>query len=127
MDCTFCRLIRDDAARWVKRGPVVSAFAPLDPLAPRHTLVVPTSHWTDTFDAPPQVLAQAMTLAQLLAEKMRSELKAGGVDILNAEKPTATGPWPRRGSRCGAAWGRQPARLQRPASSPEVSAAWSCS
>ncbi|MFD5786383.1 HIT family protein [Streptomyces sp. NPDC127037] len=87
MDCTFCRLIQDDAARWVTRGPVVSAFAPLDPLAPGHTLVIPTSHWADIFDTPPEVLAQAMALVQRLAGKMRSELKAGGVNILSASGP----------------------------------------
>ncbi|MFD0066104.1 hypothetical protein [Streptomyces sp. NPDC056689] len=44
MDCTFCELIRADAARWVARGSVAGAFAPPDPLAPGHTLVMPTSH-----------------------------------------------------------------------------------
>ncbi|MCX4451526.1 HIT family protein [Streptomyces sp. NBC_01789] len=87
MDCTFCRLIQDDSARWVTRGPVVSAFAPLDPLAPGHTLVIPTSHWADIFDTPPEVLAQAMALVQRLSGKMRSELKAGGVNILSASGP----------------------------------------
>lgn len=87
MDCTFCRLVREDAGRWVTRGPVVSAFAPLDPLAPGHTLVIPTSHWTDIFDTPPEVLAHAMTLVQRLAGTMRSVLKAGGVNILSASGP----------------------------------------
>ncbi|NYV73282.1 HIT family protein [Streptomyces sp. UH6] len=87
MDCVFCRLIRDDTARWVVRGPVASAFAPLDPLAPGHTLVVPTSHYADIFETPPDVLADTMALVQLLAGKMRSGLTAGGVDILSANGP----------------------------------------
>lgn len=89
MDCTFCRLIRDDAARWVTRRSVVSAFAPLNPLAPGHILVIPTSHWTDIFDTPPEVLAHAMTLVQHLAATMRSELNAGGVNILSASGPSS--------------------------------------
>ncbi|MFD3700074.1 HIT family protein [Streptomyces sp. NPDC058646] len=87
MDCTFCHLIRDDAARWVVRGPEASAFAPLDPLAPGHTLVVPTSHWADVFDTPPEVLAHTMALVQRLAGMMRTVLGAGGVNILNASGP----------------------------------------
>ncbi|MFF9340317.1 MULTISPECIES: HIT family protein [unclassified Streptomyces] len=87
MDCTFCRLVRDGAGRWVTRGPVVSAFAPLDPLAPGHTLVIPTSHRTDIFDTPPEVLAHVMTLVQRLAGTMRSVLKAEGVNILSASGP----------------------------------------
>ncbi|MER5757474.1 HIT family protein [Streptomyces sp. NPDC002088] len=87
MDCTFCHLIRDDAARWVTRGPVASAFAPLNPLAPGHTLVIPTSHWADIFDTPPEVLAHTMALVQHLAREMRTGLKATGVNILNASGP----------------------------------------
>ncbi|MGW7366659.1 HIT family protein [Streptomyces sp. NPDC054841] len=87
MDCTFCRLIRDDTARWVSCGPVASAFAPLNPLAPGHTLVIPTSHYADIFDTPAEVLADTMALVQRLAGKMRTELQAGGVNILSANGP----------------------------------------
>jgi hypothetical protein len=34
MDCVFCRLIRDDTATWIARGPSTCAFAPLTPIAP---------------------------------------------------------------------------------------------
>ncbi|THA77671.1 HIT domain-containing protein [Streptomyces sp. A0642] len=87
MECVFCSLIRDGTARWVIRGPVVSAFAPLNPLAPGHTLVIPTTHYADIFETPPDVLAGTMTTVQLLASKMRSGLKAGGVNILSANGP----------------------------------------
>ncbi|MFI8199617.1 HIT family protein [Streptomyces sp. NPDC085942] len=87
MDCTFCHLIRDDDARWVARGPVASAFAPLNPLAPGHTLVVPTAHWADIFDIPPENLAHTMALVQQVAAMMRTALQAGGVNVLNASGP----------------------------------------
>ncbi|MFE7778146.1 HIT family protein [Streptomyces sp. NPDC057445] len=87
MDCIFCRLIRDDTARWVIRGSVASAFAPLNQLAPGHTLVVPTSHYADIFDTPPEVLADTMALVKLVAGKMRTALAAGGVNVLSASGP----------------------------------------
>lgn len=87
MDCIFCCLIRDDSARWVIRGPVATAFAPLNPLAPGHTLVIPTAHHADIFDTPPEVLAHTMGLVQRLAGKMRTALNAGGVNILSASGP----------------------------------------
>jgi histidine triad (HIT) family protein len=86
-DCTFCRLIHEDTARWVARGPVACAFAPLDPLAPGHTLVVPTAHHRDLFDTPPQTLSATMALVQRLAVTMRTALGAGGADILSANGP----------------------------------------
>ncbi|MFJ6522763.1 HIT family protein [Streptomyces filamentosus] len=87
MGCTFCHLIRDDAARWVARGPVASAFAPLNPLAPGHTLVIPTAHWADIFDVPPEDLAHTMTLVQQVAAAMRTALNAEGVNVLSASGP----------------------------------------
>lgn len=87
MDCVFCTLIRENSARWVLRGPVVCAFAPLDALAPGHTLVVPTVHYADLFDTPADVLAETMAQVRRVAEAMRSVLGAGGVNILNASGP----------------------------------------
>ncbi|MFE5792243.1 HIT family protein [Streptomyces sp. NPDC056503] len=87
MDCTFCRLIHEDTAHWVVREAEVCAFTPLNPLAPGHTLVVPTRHHTDLFDTPPDVLSASMSLVQRLAASMRTALDASGVNILSASGP----------------------------------------
>ncbi|MEE1819725.1 HIT family protein [Streptomyces sp. SP18ES09] len=87
MSCTFCQLIAEDRAQWVARGPQACAFTPLNPLAPGHTLVVPTSHFADLFDTPSAVLAETTALVQRLANAMRSGLNATGVNILSASGP----------------------------------------
>ncbi|MEV0615594.1 HIT family protein [Nonomuraea sp. NPDC050404] len=87
MDCVFCTLIREDSAHWVARRPETRAFAPLDPLAPGHTLVIPAPHYRDLFETPPDVLSQTMALVQDLANAMRAALGAGGVNILSASGP----------------------------------------
>ncbi|MET9364592.1 HIT domain-containing protein [Streptomyces sp. NPDC006632] len=87
MDCIFCGLIREGTASWVDRGPVACAFAPLNPLAPGHTLVVPTLHYADVFETPPEVLAMTMALVQRVAEAARTALNASGVNILSASGP----------------------------------------
>ncbi|WP_084678347.1 HIT domain-containing protein [Actinopolymorpha alba] len=84
MECVFCGLIADGSARWVTRSLVTCAFAPLRPLAPGHTLVVPTSHFESLYDAPPEVVAATMALAQTVAHAMRRVLGAGGVNVLKA-------------------------------------------
>jgi len=89
MVCVFCRLIHDDTATWIARGASTCAFAPLAPIAPGHTLVVPTAHVTDIFDAAPHVLAQSMALVRRVADAMRSALGAEGVNILNASGPSS--------------------------------------
>ncbi|MFJ2593064.1 HIT family protein [Streptomyces erythrochromogenes] len=87
MDCIFCALIREDTAGWVARGPVACAFTPLNPLAPGHTLVVPTLHFADVFETPPEVLAAVTALVQHVAGAARSALNASGVNILSASGP----------------------------------------
>lgn len=87
VDCTFCRLLRDGDARWVTRGPVASALAPLNPLAPGHTLVIPTAHWPDIFTVPADVLTHTTALVQQVAATMRTALGAEGVNILSASGP----------------------------------------
>jgi histidine triad (HIT) family protein len=89
MNCVFCRLIRDNTARWIARGPSACAFAPLDQIAPGHTLVVPLAHATDIFDAEPQILADTMVLVRRVAEAMRSAIAAEGVNVLHASGPSS--------------------------------------
>ncbi|UQW99273.1 HIT domain-containing protein [Streptomyces sp. RerS4] len=87
MDCVFCHLIHEGTARWMAREAEVCAFTPLNPLAPGHTLVVPTRHYTGVFDTPPEVLAASMSLVQRVATAMRTALDASGVNILSASGP----------------------------------------
>ncbi|WP_037854859.1 HIT family protein [Streptomyces sp. NRRL S-340] len=87
MSCPFCRLIREDGAQWVARAPSARAFAPLNPLAPGHTLVIPASHHADVFDAPAELLAETVELVRRVAHAMRSALHATGVNVLNASGP----------------------------------------
>ncbi|MDX2297477.1 MULTISPECIES: HIT family protein [Streptomyces] len=89
MPCVFCELIREDRAHWVARGPQACAFTPRDPLAPGHTLVVPTSHFADLFDTPSEVLAETTALVQRLAKAMRTGLNVTGVNILSANGPAS--------------------------------------
>ncbi|MFF4321410.1 HIT family protein [Streptomyces sp. NPDC001568] len=87
MHCIFCELIREDTASWVARGPVACAFTPLNPLAPGHTLVVPTLHYADVFDTPPAILTEVTALVQRVARASRTALNASGVNILSAGGP----------------------------------------
>lgn len=87
MECTFCGLLRRGDARWVARAPAAVAFAPLDPIAPGHAVVIPIAHHEGIFDTPAVVLAATMELVQNLAITMRTSLGVSGVDILNASGP----------------------------------------
>lgn len=87
--CVFCALIDSGDARWVHRGADAVAFLPLpgSELAPGHTLVVPRVHCVGVLDAPVDVLAATMRLAQDVARAMTRAVGATGVVLLNASGP----------------------------------------
>ncbi|MEV0583965.1 HIT family protein [Nonomuraea sp. NPDC050310] len=87
MTCVFCDLLHRDTARWVARTPEACAFAPLDSIAPGHTLVIPVAHHADLFDIPAPALAATMALTQQVAHAMRTRLGASGVNLLHASGP----------------------------------------
>lgn len=86
-ECVFCGLIRTDDARWVVKSPAVRAFPPLDPIAPGHTLVIPTDHHRDILDTPVSLLAEVTETVQRVAKVMRAALGARGIDVLSANGP----------------------------------------
>jgi histidine triad (HIT) family protein len=51
-DCLFCRIVRGEIpAQIVKRSPDAVAFRDIDPRAPVHVLVIPTTHVPSVRDA----------------------------------------------------------------------------
>lgn len=99
--CAFCTLHAAEPApdpgtgigagppAWVAREELAMAFAPLDQLAPGHTLVAPTAHAADLFAIAPADLAAVTDLTRRLAATMRTALGAEGVNVLHASGPVA--------------------------------------
>lgn len=68
LDCEFCLIVRGDAtADVVLDADQVLAFAPLEPAARGHILVIPKSHVPNFLDAPPDVLASVASAARVVA------------------------------------------------------------
>ncbi len=66
-ECLFCKIVAGDVpATEVARTDKVVAFADIDPKAPTHLLVIPTSHYPDVATlaaAEPEVLAEMAIVA----------------------------------------------------------------
>jgi histidine triad (HIT) family protein len=88
-DCVFCELLVTGDARWVAQERDAVAFLPLESgtLAPGHSLVVPRRHVVGVLDAPVDVLATTIELAQRVGRAMVEGLGATGVVVLNASGP----------------------------------------
>jgi len=67
--CVFCRIVTgEEPATVIRRWPTAVAFAPLNPVTPGHTLVVPVTHVRDVAENPIISSAAAYAAAVLASE-----------------------------------------------------------
>jgi len=74
-DCVFCRIVaREIPAREVERSEEAVAFHDLNPQAPTHVLVVPTTHWENAAaadsEAGERVLGRLLRFAVGVARRL---------------------------------------------------------
>ena len=69
--CIFCKIAAGEVpAQIVKRGDGLLAFADLNPQAPTHLLIIPTTHVGSLNDAKdPKVLGEMLSFARELAQE----------------------------------------------------------
>jgi histidine triad (HIT) family protein len=84
-DCIFCRIASGEIpATIVKRSPHAVAFRDLDPKAPTHVLVIPTTHLSAVRDAKggdgERLLGQLLNFAAEVATEL--DLDQGGYRIV---------------------------------------------
>ena len=83
MDTIFKKIIdREIPAEIVYEDDVVLVFLDNNPVHPGHTLVVPKAHCTNALDAPPETLAHMMRVGQRVAQAIKHELRADGVNLI---------------------------------------------
>jgi histidine triad (HIT) family protein len=84
-DCIFCEIVaRRSPARVVDEDDRCLAFLDIFPLTLGHTLVIPKAHCNDLLDASPDDVAAVARMAQRVAGRIRDELDAPGINLLQA-------------------------------------------
>lgn len=90
MGCVFCRVITGELpSSTVYEDDRVVAFMDIDPATEGHLLVVPRTHASGLADLEPDDAARMMTVAQRLADAVRSELSPAGINLLLADGQAA--------------------------------------
>ena len=84
--CAFCGIAAGEAGRdlVVFRSGRVVGFVAHEPAAFGHTVLAPTGHYADLFDAPGDVVADLVSAAQTVAWHYREAVGAEGVNLLHA-------------------------------------------
>ena len=81
-DCPFCAIAAGDLpARTVHQADTTMAFLDANPLAPGHTLVIPTDHHERVADLPATVAEDVMTTLHRVAPAVESAVDADGATI----------------------------------------------
>jgi len=89
-DCLFCAIVAGDVpATLVDEDEHTVAFMDINPATRGHALVVPRRHADDLYAIDPEELGHTMRAAQRLALRVRDELGADGVNLLNSCGPAA--------------------------------------
>jgi histidine triad (HIT) family protein len=89
-DCIFCAIVAGDApATIVDEDEHTIAFMDIHPWTRGHALVIPREHHKNLYEIDEETLGQVMTAAKRLAVRVRDNLDADGVNLLNSAERAA--------------------------------------
>jgi histidine triad (HIT) family protein len=89
-DCIFCKIVAGELpSTIVDEDERTISFMDISPGARGHALVIPRAHAADVHEIDPEDLAAVAVAAKRLAAKMRDNLGADGVNLLNSSGSAA--------------------------------------
>jgi histidine triad (HIT) family protein len=89
-DCLFCKIAAGELpATIVAEDDRTIAFMDIHPATRGHALVIPRAHARDLYAVDPDDLAAVAVAAQQLATRVRDNLGADGVNLLNSSGAAA--------------------------------------
>ncbi|MFA5141702.1 MAG: HIT domain-containing protein [Candidatus Woesearchaeota archaeon] len=91
-DCSFCKIVTGEKPlHKVYEDKWTLAFAPLekDVIAKGHMLVVPKKHYSDIYEISQTDLNHIIGAVKIIAQKLKDEYGADGINILHASGKAA--------------------------------------
>lgn len=90
MDCIFCKIINKEIpSKIVYEDDLVIAILDLSQATYGHTLVMPKKHYANIYEIDEDTLAHLIKVVKELALKLKTKLKAAGINILNNNEEAA--------------------------------------
>jgi histidine triad (HIT) family protein len=84
-DCLFCKIVAGQLpATIVDEDERTLAFMDINPATRGHALVIPRAHTTDLHTIDPVDLEACAVAAQRLAARIREQLGADGINVINS-------------------------------------------
>jgi histidine triad (HIT) family protein len=89
-DCLFCKIVAGEIpAQVIMEDDDVLAFMDIAPATRGHALVIPKRHAADIWEIEPDQLAAVAKMAQHVALRVRDQLAADGVNLINSNRAAA--------------------------------------
>ncbi len=89
-DCIFCSILAGDMpGEVVQEDEHTVAFMDIQPWTRGHAVVIPRRHVKNLYEIEDEELARVNTAGRRLALKMRDNLHADGINLLNSTEPAA--------------------------------------
>ncbi len=89
-DCIFCSILAGDMpGEVVQEDEHTVAFMDIQPWTRGHAVVIPRRHVKNLYEIEDEELARVNTAGRRLALKMRDNLGADGINLLNSTEPAA--------------------------------------
>ena len=89
-DCLFCRIAAGDIpSTRVYEDERTIAFMDINPGSRGHLLVIPRAHSADLLEIDPKDLAAVALTAKTMAQRVKDNLAADGVNLINSCGPVA--------------------------------------
>lgn len=90
MDTLFTKIIKGELpSKKIYEDKDVVAILDLHPVHPGHTLVIPKHPYKNLYEIPETTLGSLMTVVQHVAQKIKQELGADGINIMMNNEPAA--------------------------------------
>jgi histidine triad (HIT) family protein len=89
-DCIFCAIAKGEGpGEIVQEDEHTVAFMDINPWTRGHALVIPRKHAKNIFEIEDEELAHVMSAVKRLATRIRDNLRADGINLLNSAEPAA--------------------------------------
>ncbi|MGN0342197.1 MAG: HIT family protein [Roseburia sp.] len=82
-DCIFCKIAAGEIpSNTIYEDELFKVILDLNPASKGHALVIPKDHYANLFELDEQVAGKAIQVAKKVGEKMKTVLKADGLNLL---------------------------------------------
>ena len=89
-DCIFCKIVKGEIPAYkIYEDEKTLAFLDINPLTRGHALVIPKKHVEDIFEIESDDLSTVIRVVQKVAQSLRENLGASGINLFQANKPVA--------------------------------------